>query len=415
MIARIVSIGDELLCGRTVDTNASATQRRLLAHGVAVTGVHVVPDRAADIASALDAAPRGSLVVLTGGLGPTPDDLSVAAVADWAELPLEADAGVEAALRAWALARGVPFRANLADQALRPAGFRALVNPAGTAPALVGEARGRTCVLLPGPPAEVAALWPAVEAELVARGLLAAAHDRQLRRTCGLPEPEVARRTTPLRDRWPDALWSWWLTRWGVDVQVAAVGAGALPAELGPALDAALGTHVYADSLTDLNAVAVAALRESGRTLATAESCTGGLIGAAVTDVPGASAVYLGGVQSYADAAKRDLLGVPPALLAAHGAVSGPVAAAMAAGARDRLGADYALAVTGIAGPDGGSEEKPVGTTWIALAAPDAVWTGCHRFRSFRERNRELAVSHALDALRRHLGGGGDPWAAPPA
>ncbi len=413
--ARLISVGDELLIGRTVDTNASATQRRLLAYGVRVRGVAVVPDRAEAIAAALDAAADARLVILTGGLGPTPDDLTVASVAAWAGSPLEDDAGVEAALRRWAEGRGVPFGPHLAGQARRPVGFRSLINPAGTAPALVGEARGRVCVLLPGPPSEIAALWPAVETELAARGLLAAAPSTVIRRTCTLPEPEVARRTAPLRDRWPHALWSWWLTRWGVDVQVAAADAAGLDPELGPALDAVLGDRVYARDMAELNDVTVAALRERGATLAVAESCTGGMIGAAITDVSGSSAVFLGGLLTYADAAKGDLLDVPADVLAAHGAVSSPVAAAMAAGARRRLGADYALSVTGIAGPDGGSDDKPVGTTWIGLAAPGGVWTGVHRFRSFRERNRQLAVSHALDALRRHLLTDADPWAGPPA
>lgn len=415
MSARLVSVGDELLNGRTVDTNAGDTQRRLLARGVPVTGVAVVPDRPDAIAAALDATPAGSLVVLTGGLGPTPDDLTVAALAAWAGLALEEDAEAAAALRARAAARGLDYGPHLAKQALRPVGFRALINPAGTAPALVGEAGGRLCVLLPGPPPEIAALWPGVEAELAARGILADAHACVLRRTCALSEPEVSRRTESLRKRWPDALWSWWLTRWGVDVQAAAAGPDALPPELGPALDAALGDGVYADRLEGLNDVVVAALRDRGATLAVAESCTGGLLGAAITDVPGASEVFLGGVLSYADAAKRALLDVPADLLATHGAVSGPVAEAMAAGARRRLGADFALAATGIAGPGGGTDAKPVGTTWLALAGPDGVWSGRRRFRSFRERNRQLAVSHALDALRRHLREGRDPWAEPGA
>ncbi len=408
--ARIISIGDELLCGRTIDTNASRTQRRLLAHGITVGGVAVVPDTPQAIAEALAATPVSALVVITGGLGPTPDDLTVAAVAAWAEVALANDAGIERDLRALAANRGFPYGPNLAKQALVPSGFLALKNPAGTAPGLVGQAKERLLVLLPGVPAEVDALWPLVEAELVNRKILGTERSRVLRRTCGLSEPEVDRRTDPVRKQWPKLAWSWWLTRWGVDVQVSALTDEPLPSALADALDAVLGGHVYARDMTDLNAVVVDALSARGWTMAVAESCTGGLIGAAVTDVVGASSVFTGGALTYANSAKTDVLNVPEDLLKEYGAVSEPVAQAMATGACSLLGCDVALSVTGIAGPDGGSEDKPVGTTCIGLASPLGVWSRRLRFRSFRGRNRELAVSHALDAMRRHLASGISPW-----
>jgi nicotinamide-nucleotide amidase len=204
--------------------------------------------------------------------------------------------------------------------------------------------------------------------------------------------------------------WSWWLTRWGVDVQVTALTDDPLPPALAEALDSALGDHVYAEDMTDLNAVVVNALSAKGWTMAVAESCTGGLIGAAITDVEGASAVFNGGALTYANSAKTNVLNVSEGLLAEHGAVSSPVAEAMATGARSLLGCDVALSVTGIAGPDGGSDDKPVGTTCIGLASPHGVWSKRLRFRSFRGRNRELAVSHALDAMRRYLASSTTPW-----
>ena len=410
MSARIISIGDELLCGRTIDTNASRTQRRLLAHGITVGGVAVAPDTPQAIATALDATPAQSLVVITGGLGPTPDDLTVAAVADWADVALGNDARTECDLRTLAANRGFPYGPNMAKQAQVPTGFQALKNPAGTAPGLVGQAKERLLVLLPGVPAEVDALWPLVEAELVNRGILGTERSCVLRRTCGLPEPEVDRRTAPIRDQWPLLAWSWWLTRWGVDVQVTALTDDPLPPALAEALDSALGDHVYAEDMTDLNAVVVNALSAKGWTMAVAESCTGGLIGAAITDVEGASAVFNGGALTYANSAKTNVLNVSEGLLAEHGAVSSPVAEAMATGARSLLGCDVALSVTGIAGPDGGSDDKPVGTTCIGLASPHGVWSKRLRFRSFRGRNRELAVSHALDAMRRYLASSTTPW-----
>lgn len=409
--ARIVSIGDELLCGRTVDTNAHDTQVRLLRRGVPVIGVEVVLDTDAAIAAALERTVDVDLVVVTGGLGPTPDDLTVDAVCAWAGLATAPDTDIERHLRDLAAARGFPFGPHMEKQCRVPEGFTPLINPAGTAPGLVGPARGRTVVLLPGVPSEVAALWPSVEEELERAGLLGPPPAAVLRRTAGLSEPALAADTAPVRDRWPDLSWSWWLTRWGVDVQAAAAPGTEPPQELGAVLDDVLGDQVYSRELTDLNTVVLGLLEARGLTVAVAESCTGGLVGASLTDEPGSSSVFRGGILAYADDVKRDRLCVPAELLAAHGAVSGPVAEAMAAGAREAVGADIAVSVTGIAGPGGGTDAKPVGTTWFGLSSADGCWSSTLRFRSHRDRNRRLAVAQSLDALRRHLESGGDPWA----
>ena len=405
-----MSVGDELLCGRTVDTNAHETQKRLLSRGVPVDGVAVVLDTAAAIAGALDATPDGSLVIVTGGLGPTPDDLTVDALVSWAGLDLVNDDRIEAHLRALAAGRGFPYGPHMDKQARVPSGFTAIVNPAGTAPGLVGEARGRILVLLPGVPSEIAALWPGVAGELETRGVFGEPVASVLRRTTGLSEPALADLTEPLGVRWPELTWSWWLTRWGVDVQATAPAGGRLPPELAIDLDAVLGESVYADRLVELNQVVQDLLVARQRTVSVAESCTGGLLGAALTDLPGSSRTFRGGVLAYADAVKAQALGVSAVVLAECGAVSGETALAMAAGARRVVDADYALSVTGIAGPGGGSGSKPVGTTWIALDGPDGSWAFRYRFRSHRARNRRLAVGHALDALRRHLQHDGDPW-----
>ncbi|MBE0566935.1 MAG: CinA family protein [Krumholzibacteria bacterium] len=207
--------------------------------------------------------------------------------------------------------------------------------------------------------------------------------------------------------------WSWWLTEWGVDVRLAADGGG--EEELAAAaadLDGILAPVTYSRAPISLPEALQALLTVRGATLAVAESCTAGLVGGALTEAPGSSAFFRGGVIAYADAVKRELLGVPAELLDAHGAVSGPVAEAMAAGARARLGSDYAVAVTGIAGPDGGSAEKPVGTTWIAVATPAAVFARRYRFTADRARNRRLTVAAAVDGVRRVLeaGDAAAPW-----
>ncbi len=410
--ARLIAVGDELLNGRTLDANSHEIQQRLVRRGVDVGGVAVVPDRAAAIAAALTAAPAGCLVVLTGGLGPTPDDLTAMAVADWAGVALTQDDTVAAALRARCEARGRTYGPNLVKQSQLPQGLTALPNPEGTAPAMVGDLHGRTLVLLPGVPSEMRALWPLVEAWLQDGARLGPARPVLLRRTTRLSEPALARLTAPLLPQYPDCAWSWWLTRWGVDVQaVAPASETALPAGLADQLDAALGDRVWAREFVDLPAVVLTALRDAGATVAAAESCTGGLLGAAFTDVPSASDAYRGGIVAYADAVKRDLLDVPADLLRDHGAVSGECARAMAAGCRARCRADVALSVTGVAGPGGGSAAKPVGTIWFGLAAATGTFAGRARFPAHRGRNRELAVAVALDALRRHLADGGDPFA----
>lgn len=408
--ARIISVGDELLCGRTVDTNAHDTQKRLLSRGVPVDGVNVVLDTSAAIAAALDATPEGSLVIITGGLGPTPDDLTVDAFADWSGLGLKRSPSVTMHLKTLAADRGFPYGPHMDKQTRVPDDFTAVINPAGTAPGLVGEARGRVLVLLPGVPSEVEALWPGIEADLEARSVFGPPVFSLLRRTSGLSEPALTGLTEPVRALWPDLTWSWWLTRWGVDVQASAAPGATIPEGLAQALDEVLGTRVYAEQFVELNQVVQDLLKARGSTIAVAESCTGGLLGAALTDLPGSSAVFCGGVLAYQNEIKERLLGVPGATLAVQGAVSSETAEAMAEGARRLIGADYALAVTGIAGPDGGTDTKPVGTTWLALAGPEGVWSHCERFRSHRARNRRLTVARALDALRRHLQTDRDPW-----
>jgi nicotinamide-nucleotide amidase len=409
----VIAVGDELLNGRTSDTNSTTLQRRLLRRGVRVAGTEVVPDEASALRAALSRLPAGSLVLVTGGLGPTPDDLTAATVAAWGNVTLTEREDVTRQLRELCEQRGWSFGPNMVKQTLVPAGLVPLLNRRGTAPAMCGELGGRTLVVLPGPPAEIDGLWPDVEDWLERSGRLGPATASVRLRTVRIPEPVLARETAPLAAAHPQLAWSWWLGRWGVDVQASAVDGGALPAGLEADLVALLGDFVWGRDEEELPAVVVDALRACRRTVAVAESCTGGLLGAALTETAGASDVFVGGFLTYADAAKQALLGVEPEILAEHGAVSAACALAMAAGARTRLGADHALAITGVAGPDGGTAAKPVGITWIALAGPAGAVTGRFRFTGDRARNRRLAVAAALDALRRHLRDGCNPFDAP--
>ncbi len=411
--AWLIAVGDELLLGRTADTDSQEVARALSAHGVSVRGVVVVPDDAAAVAAALDAAPAGALICLSGGLGPTADDLTREAIAGWAGVGLREDPELVAQLRARCRERGFPYGEGTARQTLVPAGMSWAPNPVGSAPGLYGTLRQRMLLALPGVPAELRALLPELLARLAAAGRLPPPQPARLLRTAQLAESQLAALCAPLQAEHPDLRWSWWLVTYGVDVRISLAPGGdpAALAAAGDALRARLGGHVYAEDDRTLAEIVQGEMLRRGWKLAVAESCTGGLIGARLTDVAGSSGYLRGGVTAYADEVKRAQLGVPAALLAAHGAVSRPVAEAMARGCREGFGVEIALAVTGIAGPEGGSPVKPVGTTWIAAATGEGTHARCYRFPGTRRRNRQLAAAVAIDTVRRLLAGGG---AAPP-
>jgi len=414
---RIIAIGDELLEGRTADTNSGRIQRALGAHAVQAAGIQVVPDQPEAIVAALDWTHPGDLVFLTGGLGSTPDDLTREAVAGWGGASLEVDAELERSMaERWRRRGGTPVAALVRRQSRVPAGMVPLANPLGSAPALAGRLRERTLVLLPGVPAETEALLPVVLPWLGAQGVLPRPRRNLLWRTAQMAETVLVNRCADIREAHPELQWSWWLTDWGVDMRVAAPS----PSEdvvremdtVEQDVTRRLGPLVFSRDARTPPEVIQNLLKQGSATLAVAESCTAGLLGGSLTQQAGSSAFFRGGILAYADDVKRDLLDVPGDLLQDHGAVSEPVVRAMAAGCRKRLGTDYGLAVTGIAGPGGGSREKPVGTTWIGLATPRGVFAGCYRFPADRIRNRLLTVASALDSLRRALELGNDvsPW-----
>lgn len=393
--ARIIAIGDELLCGRTLETNSNFIQRQLQKYGIDVERVTVVHDNKSDIISALDEAGQ-QLIFITGGLGPTPDDITVDVVAQWAKVKIVVDETVEADLKKRCTDRGTKYHSGMAKQAKLPQGMKALKNPVGSAPGQVGSFGGATVVLLPGVPVEMRGLWPLVEAELKLSG----SNNKSFRlRTIGLSEPKLSEITDTVRGKYPDLVWSWWLSRWGVDVQAS----GSNSTNLDSAekiLRTELGDSVFASGETELSQQVGALLLECSKTVAVAESCTSGMVGAALTDNPGSSAYFIGGVITYSNAMKTQELAVPEQLLMDNGAVSEECAQAMAINCRDKFGADYAISVTGISGPDGGTAEKPVGTTWIAVAGVDGCIIERFRFIAHRARSRELAVAAALNLLR---------------
>lgn len=410
MRLEVVTIGTELVLGLTLDTNATDLGRALSAAGAEIARHVSVPDRPADIRAAVaDALERTGFVIVTGGLGPTRDDMTKVEVAALFGVPLRLDAGVLASLEARFRRLGRPMPAVNRSQAEVPEGATVLPNPRGTAPGLwLEDAQGRVAVLLPGVPAEMRGLLvEEVLPRLVARvGGGRVVRSRTLR-TTGVPESALAERIGPVEDDIQPLTLAYIPSVDGVDLRLTA---WALPPEEAEqrltthatALRARLEDHYYGQDAADLAAVVLDLLR--GKRLAVGESCTGGLIAARLTAVPGSSEVFVGGVVAYDNAVKTGLLDVPAATLEAHGAVSEETVRAMAAGAQRRFEADAAIAVTGIAGPGGGTPEKPVGTVWLAARAGDTTRTVKRVFPGDRGEVRARAAQAGLDLLRRLLG-----------
>lgn len=418
-LAAVVGVGDELLLGETVDTNGSWLSRELSRVGLSVVRRLVVGDVPQDIrAGVQDSLDRADVVLVTGGLGPTPDDLTLEAVAGLLNMPLELDAGLLEHLRKRFLARGFPQLPKQAEAMARvPKGGRILRNSRGSAPGLALEAgRGRLCVLFPGVPREMKGVFrdevePLLRQRFSSR--LQPAFHRVIH-TTGIPESllagEVAKLDLPLGEAvslafLPDVR--------GVRLRLTARGApGSREVDdvlerFEERLDPVVAPFRYRSESGDLADALGKALRRAGMTLATAESCTGGFIAKRMTDHPGSSLHFLGGVVAYANEVKTGLLGVGERLLEEKGAVSREVAEAMARGIANRLGATAGIGVTGVAGPGGGTDEKPAGTVWVAVSIGAEVFSRREYFSGDREDVRERAAQAAMALLLRTLEGKG--------
>jgi nicotinamide-nucleotide amidase len=411
--AVVVVTGSELVRGDRRDLNGPFLAAELLRRGVEPARIVIVGDREEELEGALAEGLRADLCVVSGGLGPTHDDRTVELVARAAGVGLRLDEGLHREIggisRAFAQRMSRPyvdFEQGVRKQATIPEGALSL-GLAGTAPGLVLEAGGCVVVVLPGPPGELQRLWrDAVESEPV-RGVLARARppDVRLLRFFGASESAVAK---GLADAGGDGD--------GVEATICArdfeihvdmyvqPGAEGRADELTSQLVAQLERYLFSRDERRVEELVLDLCGARGLTLATAESCTGGMVAERLTSVPGSSRVFLGAVVAYADEVKKAELGVPAELLERHGAVSAETAAAMAAGARERLGADVAVAVTGIAGPDGGSDEKPVGLVYLHAESPFGSRTADFVFPGDREGVRRRAAVTALHLVRRLLG-----------
>lgn len=402
----IVSQGEELVSGATVDTNAGWIARHLKDRGFLPGRVTVVGDELPTIREVLiEAAARSRVVVSTGGLGPTSDDLTNEACALAFGRPLREDPVALAQVEHRYASRGRVMPPANRKQALLPEGARLLENRWGTAPGFSVETDGCVLYFLPGVPSEMRAMMEHhVLPDIDARFRLPERRTVVLR-CVGLPESEAAGRmegferpgvTLGYRAHLPEVHVKLYLDP-GID-----------PAPLVAEARARLGRSVFTVDGGPLAEVVGGLLRAAGHTLATAESCTGGRIGAMLTAVPGSSAYYLGGAVVYANAEKVRQCGVDPAVLAAEGAVSEPVARALAEGIRARTGATWGIGVTGVAGPGGGTAEKPVGTVHVAVAGPDRTRHRALRLPFDRDRVQQMSAALALDHLRRALDGDED-------
>jgi nicotinamide-nucleotide amidase len=400
----ILSTGDELLTGQVVDTNSAWLMDRLWDLGVMVRRKTLVGDDRADLDGALrETTARADLVVVSGGMGPTEDDLTAERVAAVLGVPLELHEPSLRAIEERFRRFGRTMTPNNEKQARFPRGAEVIPNRFGTAPGFAVRIGGAEVVCLPGVPVEFRGLadeWllPRVAARL---GEVPAA---RLVKLFGVPESHADHAMRPVMDdpanagvrfgfraHWPEVHLKW---------SVPGADAPARADRIAAAVRAIFGDAIWGEGKAELPDLVVARLAARGERVAVAESCTGGLLAELVTRVPGASAVLDLGVVAYANAMKEQVVGVPASLLAAHGAVSEPVARALAEGIRRVGGATWGIGVTGIAGPTGGTPEKPVGTVHLALAGPAGTEHAQRLYRGDRERIRRQAAYEGLNLLR---------------
>lgn len=399
MNVTLISIGDELLSGRTVNTNASWLGVELSSLGHTVDLVLTIPDKLPTIRSAIeDATGRSDCVIVTGGLGPTEDDLTREAVCALLDCDIVvSDEQMELNRERFERLGRTMNQRNI-NQARIPAASRVLPNNRGTAPGLAFRLNDADVFVLPGVPTEMRGLFT----EFIAPHIgTADGFSERVWLLYGIPESILADTLEPVTARLNESVGLAYLPSEGT-IRLRLVLRSADPEtillgdELAAQLEELAGEWILSRHNETIGAAIGRELAARRLTIATAESCTGGMIGAELTSVPGSSEYYLGGAVSYADDVKEHLLGVPAEILREHGAVSEPVVLRMATGVRERTGADISMAVTGIAGPGGGSEEKPVGTVWIAVATEAGVSAQMFNFRGERDIVRRYSTNAAL-------------------
>ncbi|MFA5850839.1 MAG: CinA family nicotinamide mononucleotide deamidase-related protein [Bacteroidales bacterium] len=416
--ATICTIGDEILIGQIIDTNSAFISKELNKLGVKVDLIISVPDRETDIISNLERCiSLADIVIVTGGLGPTKDDITKAALAKLSGCKeFRYDSDQLEIIEEICKKRGLQLSDLNRNQALVPESCTVLKNTMGTAPGMIfilsgNGGKSHTLLFsLPGVPYEMVGLFPQVIRTIEALNNTETIYHKSIS-TFGIPESVLASLIEKWEDELPEAVKLAYLPNplTGVRLRISIYGGTYKEAEsmVKPLLDnlkKILGNALYGENEDTLEMVISRHLRKTSCTMATAESCTGGKIASMMTSLPGASDIYKGSVISYDNDVKFDLLGVDRKIIEEYGAVSSECVMMMASGVRSLLKADYAVAASGIAGPDGGTPEKPVGTIWIAVAGPGFCESKKLTFNGDRQRNIDRFSSEALNTLRLKLG-----------
>jgi nicotinamide-nucleotide amidase len=404
MKAVVLAIGDELVSGQTVDSNSAWLSRELGLRGIPAVRHETVGDDRPAIRDAITrAAEEADWVLVTGGLGPTADDLTRDALADAMRAQLRLDEERLVEIRAFFDKRGRTMAETNRQQAMVPRGADSLPNTVGTAPGVMAKLQGATVVLMPGVPHEMKEMFARSAAPALPDGDGAIVH--RILHTFGTGESDLGGMISDLMQRGRNPAVGTTAKAGRVSIRIVAhaetrAEADALAETDARELRGRLGELVIGEGDETMASVLGDRLRDTGATLAVAESCTGGLIGKMITDVPGASGYFRGGVLAYDNGVKQSALGVSEEALIAHGAVSEPVARQMAEGVREHIGADWGVGVTGIAGPEGGTEEKPVGLVFIGVAGPDGADVHRHVFPGDREYVRIRTALAAMNYVR---------------
>jgi nicotinamide-nucleotide amidase len=404
---QLLLTGNEIMSGDTVDSNSSVISRRLGELAISVQRRVTVGDDRALLERELAAmAAEADVVIVNGGLGPTIDDLTAEILAAVAGVAIEQHPDAVDHLERWCAGRNLPLNAANLKQAMLPAGAAIIDNPIGSAVGFELEVDGCRVICTPGVPGELAAMLDQILAGLEAQLERPVERDILRLQTFGLGESTAQQLISDHCPDWPPEVELGF--RAGapqMEIKLTVDRAADLPARQAcrQRLEAIFGDHIIGEGDTLLAQRVLDLLRERGQTLTTAESCTGGLIASMLTRIPGSSDAFHAGFVTYANHVKQSVLGVDAEVLDTQGAVSEPVVRQMALGAIERAGADYAVAVSGIAGPDGGSEEKPVGTVWLAWGDRDRINTRCLCWPVERTLFQTMVAAGALDAIRRLL------------
>ncbi len=406
MLAEIITIGDELLIGQVIDTNSAWMAEQLNMVGIKVHQITSISDNQEHIITTLyEASQRAQLILITGGLGPTKDDITKYTLCKYFDTHLVFSQDAYKNVEKLFAVRGIAVTELNRLQAMVPASCKVIPNPNGTAPCMWFEKDGCIYVSMPGVPFEMKAI---MEEEIIPR-LLNGGNKVILHRTIlteGVGESHLAAIIEPWEDSLPSFIKLAYLPQPGI-VRLRLTAFGADRTELQNAVEKAekelyayAGKYIFGFDNDTMESVTGKLLRDKGNTLSTAESCTGGNIAQLITSIAGSSAYFKGSVVAYSNEIKEQFLGVPHEVIAVNGAVSEQTVVAMAEGIRTRFSTDYAIAVSGIAGPAGGSDEKPVGTTWIAVATPAETISRKFLFGEHRGRNIRKASLAALNMLR---------------